>query len=125
MSLQIQMEQLPGYLAARFIGAGAPGAASAQFESIAEYCRRANNNRLLIDTTGYEVNLSVANRFQIGERAQIFALCGIKVAFVCRPEQIDAGKFGRLVARNRGVNIDVFTDFQAAEEWLLKRKPGG
>jgi hypothetical protein len=117
------MEQMPGYLAARYIGAGGPREASAQFQSIAEYCKRAKNDRLLIDTTGYEVKVSVADRYQTGERAQIFALSGIKVAFVCRPEQIDAGKFGRLVARNRGVNIDVFTDFQAAEEWLLKRKP--
>jgi hypothetical protein len=25
-----------------------------------------------------------------------------------------------MVAQNRGVNVDAFTDFQAAEEWLLK-----
>jgi hypothetical protein len=29
-------------------------------------------------------------------------------------------KFGALVARNRGVSVDVFADFKAAEEWLLK-----
>jgi dihydroxyacetone kinase len=114
------MEQMPGYLAVRFIGVGEPGEASAQFEPIAEHCRRMNNDRLLIDTTGYEAKVYVADRFQMGERAQIFACCRIKVAFVCRPEQVDSKKFGRLVARNRGVSIDVFTDFQAAEEWLLK-----
>ena len=119
MSLQLQMEQMPGFLAARFTGAGTPGEASGQFELIAEHCRRTNNDRLLIDTTEYEVKVSVADRFLMGERAQIFARCRIKVAFVCKQEQIDPRKFGTLVAQNRGVSIDVFTDFQSAKEWLL------
>jgi hypothetical protein len=46
MSFQIQMEQMPGYLAARFIGAGVPGEASLQFESIALHCKHTNNDKL-------------------------------------------------------------------------------
>jgi len=120
MSLQLQMEQMPGYLVARFIGEGAAGEASEQFELIAEQCRCAKNDKLLIDTTGYDVKASTVDRFLLGVRSQIFACYRIKVAFVCRPEQIDARKFGRLVAQNRGVTVEVFTDFHAAEVWLLK-----
>jgi len=40
MSLQLQMEQKSGYLAARFIGAGEPEDVWRQFESIAEHCKR-------------------------------------------------------------------------------------
>ena len=120
MSFKIQMEQMPCYLAARFIGAGAPGEPSQQFESIAEQCKRTNKDKLLIDTTGYDVKVSVIDRFFFGTSSQIFAVHRIKVAFVCRPEQIDPRKFGALVAQNRGESIDVFTDFQSAEEWLLK-----
>jgi hypothetical protein len=120
MSFRLQMEQMPGYLAARFIGAGAPGEASLQFESIAERCELTKNDKLLIDTTGYDVKVSVTDRYFMGTSSQIFACRRIKVAFVSRPEQIDPRKFGALVARNRGVIVDVFTDFQAAEEWLLK-----
>jgi hypothetical protein len=120
MSVQLQMEQMPGYLAARFIGPGAPGEASERFESIAEHCERTKNDKLLIDTTGYNVKASAIDRFQLGERLQVFARHRIKVAFVCRPEQIDPQKFGMLVARNRGATVETFTDFQDAEEWLLK-----
>jgi hypothetical protein len=120
MSFQLQMEQMPGYLAARFIGAGSPGETSARFESIAEQCKRANNDKLLIDTTGYDVKFSVVDRFFLGIGGQIFAGHGIKVAFVSRPEQFDARRFGRLVAQNRGVTVETFSDFQSAEEWLLK-----
>src|SRR5262245_58992916 len=59
----------------------------------------------------------------LGERLVIFALYRIKVAFVCRPEQVDPRKFGTLVAQNRGVTVETFTDFQAAEEWLLGKPP--
>jgi hypothetical protein len=114
------MKQMSGYLAARFVGVGAPGDVSEQFESIAEDCKHTKNDKLLIDTTGYDVKASTVDRFLLGERGQIFACYRIKVAFFSRPEQIDPQKFGVLVARNRGVNVDAFTDFQAAEEWLLK-----
>jgi hypothetical protein len=119
-SIQVQMEQMPGYLAARFIGAGAPGEASKRFESIAEHCKRTNNDKLLIDTNGYDAKVSTIDRFLLGESLQVFALHRIKVAFVSRPEQIDPQKFGMLVARNRGATVETFSDFQSAEEWLLK-----
>jgi hypothetical protein len=122
MSFQLQMEQMPGYLAARFIGVGVPGEASEQFESIAEYCKRTKNHKLLVDATAYDLDVkpSTVDIFRFGEKLQTFSRHGIKVAFVCRPEQLDSGKFGLLVARNRGVCADGFTDLCAAEEWLLR-----
>jgi hypothetical protein len=118
--MQLQMEQMSGYLAARFIGAGVPGEGSQQFELIAEHCKRTNNDKLLIDTTGYTVKITFINRFYGAERLQIFMRYGLKIALVSRPEQIDPRKFLITVARNRGVNVETFTDFHAAEEWLLK-----
>ena len=120
MSFELQMEQMHGYLVAKFIGSGAPGEASAQFESIAKDCVRTKNNKLLIDGTRYDVNPSPFDRFLMGERLQVFARHRIKVAFFSRPDQLDRQKLGVLVAQNRGVNVDRFTDLQAAEEWLLK-----
>jgi hypothetical protein len=121
MGFQLQMEQMPGYLAARFIGVGVLGEALAQFESIAEHCKLTKSDKLLIDSTKYDVKVSFAERYFLGAKLQIFALNMIKVAFVCRPEQLDPRKFGALVARNRGVTVEIFTDLRAAEEWLLGR----
>ena len=122
MSIQLQMEQMSGYLAARFIGVAVPGEASRQFGLIAEHCKLTNNNKLLIDGTRLEIikKLTVMDRFIFGERLWIFARYGVKVACVSRPELIDPQKFGILVAQNRCVKVEVFTDFRAAEEWLLK-----
>jgi hypothetical protein len=78
------------------------------------------NPKLLIDTTGAEAKISITDRYRVGERLEIFALHGIKIAFVSRPDQQDPKRFARQVARNRYVSVESFTDFRAAEEWLLK-----
>jgi hypothetical protein len=121
MDFQIQMEQMPGYHVARFIGAALPDEGPRQFESIAEHCKLTNNHKLLIDATGFEViKPYLTDAFFVGERYGIFARYGIKVAIVCGPKLIDPAKFAALVAQNRGIKVEAFTDVRAAEEWLLK-----
>jgi hypothetical protein len=120
MSIQLQMEQMPGYLAVRFIGAGVPEEIWRQFESIAEHCKRTKNNKLLIDAMGAVGKVSVVDAFLAAEESQIFARYGIKVALLRVPERMDLQNFAELVARNRWVNVRVVSDLQAAEEWLLK-----
>jgi hypothetical protein len=120
MGIQLQMEQMPGYLAARFTSAGEVEEVWRQYELIAEHCKRTKNTKLFIDTTGVEAKISITDRYRVGERLEIFAPHGIKIAFVSRPDQQDPKRFARQVARNRYVNIEVFTDFHAAEGWLLK-----
>lgn len=120
VNFQIQIEQRSGYLVARFIGPAEVSEVLRYFEEIAEHCRRARKNKLLVDITGFDVKLTVTTRFLAGEGLEIFSIHRIKVAIVGRPEQFDTERFGILVARNRFVNVEAFTDFQAAEEWLLK-----
>jgi hypothetical protein len=120
MSFQLQMEHMPGYLAARFTGAGVTEDLWQQYELIVEHCERTKNTKLLIDTTGFDLIITTLDRFFLGDRSRIFSRHGLKVVFVARPEQIDPEKLGETVARNRGVSVRVFPDFNAAEEWLLK-----
>ena len=120
MSVQLEMEQMPGYLAARFTGEGAPEEVWRQFELIAEHCKRTKRDKLLIDITKARLEISLVERFQAANRAQVFAAHEIKVAFIAIPEQMDSQKFFTLAARNRGVDVDAFTDLHPAEEWLLK-----
>jgi poly-beta-hydroxyalkanoate depolymerase len=121
MSIQLQMEQMSGYLAARFIGTCMLEEIWRQFELIAETCKRANKNRLLLDFTKFHAGISFADRYFFVTSARIFAQYKlIKTAVVARPEQIDSKKFGELVARNRWINARVFTTIEDAEEWLLR-----
>ena len=120
MSVQLQTEQMPGYLAARFTGAGVAEDVWRHFDFIAEHCKRTKNNKLLIDTTRAEGEISLVERFLVAKRALAFAHYAITVAFVDLLERIDPQRFFELVARNREVNARVFSDLQSAEEWLLK-----
>jgi hypothetical protein len=122
MSFQLQKEQMSGYLAARFTGVGPLRDVSQQFELIAERCKLTNSDKLLIDTTGFEAEISFRDRFYLEESSEIFTRYGVKVAFVGRPEQLypPQHKFALYAARNRGIDVWTFTDFKEAEEWVLK-----
>jgi hypothetical protein len=119
MSVQFQIEEMPGYLAARFTGAGATEEDEQQFELIVEACERANIDRLLLDFTMVPEELSFANRYFVEEGAEIFAKRKFKVAVVCKPELPGSQCFAELEAQNRRVNLRAFTNVQDAEKWLL------
>jgi hypothetical protein len=119
MSFQLQLEERPGYLAAKFIGSGAAEEVWRQFELVAAHCQRAKVDKLLIDISEARGTLSLTEKYLAAEEARIFARLGIKIAFIEIPERVDPRKFLLLAARNRGVNVEAFTDLQSAEEWLL------
>src|SRR5689334_1502467 len=110
MSIELRIEEMSGYLAARYFGEGTVAECLDQLEFIAEACRRANNNKLLIDYTGAKVeDVNFVDRFEFGERLQIFWRDRIKIAGLLTQAQIDPQKFGEQVARNRSVNVRAFT----------------
>ena len=118
--MKIQLEEIIGYMAVRFTGAGTMEEAWRQFESIVEHCERANKNKLLLDFTEAQAEISPADRYFLGERAKIFASQTSKVATVGRPDQLDPRRFGEEVARNRWVNLRTFTNAEDAARWLLE-----
>jgi hypothetical protein len=120
MSFQLEFEEMPGYLAVRFIGSGVAEEGWRQFDLIVEHCQRAKVNKLLLDITKAKGKLSNVEKYLAAEESRIFARFGIKVAFIEIPERMDPRRFFLLAARNRGVNVEAFTDLQTAVEWLLE-----
>ena len=62
-------------------------------------------------------NLSTADRFFIGEKFGLELRDQIKIAVVWPAKDID--KFAETVALNRGGNMYVVGDYEAAVEWML------
>src|SRR5262245_21691639 len=120
MSIRLQMEDTPGYMVARFTGEGKAEEALLNFEQIAEQCNRTNNKKLLIDCTKAKTDISIMDLYEQGVGAKLFNRYGIKIAVVVSEDKLEPEKFAEMVARNRGVDACVFTDYQTAEEWLLK-----
>ena len=120
MSIELQMENASGYMVARFIGEGQAEEALLNFEQIVEQCTRTNNKKLLIDCTRAKSDYSIVDMYEQGEGAKLFQRHGIKIAVVVSEEKVEPEKFAEMVARNRGVNACVFTDYRTAEQWLLE-----
>ena len=59
------------------------------------------------------------DRVQLGEAAGRHLL-GTPLAVVLTEEQADPDRIGMVVARNRGANVEVFTDATEAQAWVQK-----
>jgi hypothetical protein len=125
MNIQLQIEERPGYLLARFTGDGEVADICKKFSLIAERCKDANIHRLLLDWVGPYEDASVWESYLLGKGAQIFIPYRLKIASVSQSTDLDPQNLGlgELVARNRGVDVRAFTDIKEAEEWLLEQEP--
>ena len=81
--------------------------------------------RLLINLTGLTGlgPISTLDRFWLAKQFASAAKPGFKVAVVANPDTIDQQHFGVIVARNRGLQANVFATEQEAQLWLLSYQP--
>jgi hypothetical protein len=78
---------------------------------------------LLIDVNKLTGSISLTDRFRFSETITGYyiqhALGKIgKIAVVGQEPIVDPNRFGETVARNRGLNVFVFTDTEQAIQWL-------
>jgi len=71
----------------------------------------------LIDLRGVTGGITFMDRYRLGKMAGSY-LRLVPVAVVVNFEQMDKERIGLVVARNRGANIELFTDLPAAQAWL-------
>ena len=120
MGVQLQIDEMPGYLKAGFNGASTREEAEQQFKLLAEKCKHSDKNKLLLDFTGVPADISLADRYALGKLTVVFAQYKCKVAAVCKPQQHGSTCFIETVAQNRWVDLRIFTSVEDAVEWLLK-----
>jgi hypothetical protein len=80
----------------------------------------------LVDVRAVPGRIAFLDRFQLGKMAGQY-LAGMRVGCLMHEAQADPQRIGQLAARNRGANVEIFTDPAAAEAWLKKQsapKPG-
>jgi hypothetical protein len=86
------------------------------------HCRKEKIKKLLIDSTGLPGfhPPGIAERYSFVERISSNAKSSVKIAHVASPEWVRSGKFGVMVAKNRGLDVKLFHSETTALEWLLK-----
>jgi hypothetical protein len=85
------------------------------------FAKNSQIRRLLVDSTkltGFGP-IGTVDRYQMGEQLADAGRLSVRLAMVARAELIDPHRFGVTVARNRGLDVDVFTSEATALAWLL------
>jgi len=85
-------------------------------------CRRQKIGKLLIVSTGVSgfQPPGISERYNFFERIASDAASLVKIAHVASSEWVRSGKFGVMVAKNRGLDAENFHTESAALEWLLQ-----
>lgn len=88
------------------------------------WCRAEGIPKLLADARAIEAMTvpTTAERFHLGEESARAAAGEVQVSFVVPERLIDPQRFGMMVAQNRGLRVNVFTDEVAALDWLAGPK---
>lgn len=119
-NLANEIEILPqdGYLEVRFLGAFSVATFNGKVDLAVRLCTDRKFTLLLLDYTRLSRVPTTLERYQISTHGAEAAKSLTKLAGLARADQMGE-KFGTMVARNRGLNADVFTDRREALEWLL------
>jgi len=76
---------------------------------------------ILLDLTKASGDLSLLDRYFLGEQAVTILGLKIKLSIFCREDQMYRDKFGARVANSKGAKVNVFTDLDEAEKWLISK----
>ena len=89
------------------------------FREILQYCSTRKPARLLIDMSAVSVQSTTLQRYDHGIIGAQLVPYVRRVAVVAQATYIDPEKIGVVVARNRGLTVDIFDSREAALAWLL------
>lgn len=85
--------------------------------TIAETIRARPVRATLIDLRAIPGEISFLDRYQLGEMGGRY-LAGLRIGVLTTEALSDKRQIGKLVAMNRGVHVEIFTDPEAAFAWL-------
>ena len=115
----VEIAEHARHLEARFLGTFTVKSFNEQVDAAVRACRERKRSLLLIDVTRLEAHPTTVDRFEIASHGARVA-SDFKVVVVAPRELIDP--FGALVARNRGLDLNVLSDPEKALAWLLAPK---
>jgi len=118
----LEFEYVSGRLVVRATSDAEFGQRVAFAQFIGEFVQKNPVTTLMIDLRDTKGPSTFMDRYQLGELAAEH-LPKVPVAVLMREAQTDKQLIGKLVARNRGLELEIFFDREPAEAWLQKRTP--
>jgi hypothetical protein len=118
MADNIEIIRQGDYLHVTFSGAFSFAAAKCSIDAIVNACEEERCSSVLFDCRPMTGEMSIVDRYEIGQHGARIVPPGIKIAMLGREDQILPDKFLETVADNRGLILRVFSDENEATEWL-------
>jgi hypothetical protein len=116
MSLEVQIQEGETYLLIKAVGPYSLADLHVLFDQVKKESESRANQRVLLDVTGVTGTIPVLDMMVFGEHCARFWKQAFKVAIVSPVGGLN--KFFENVASNRGVQIAVVSNRDAASEWL-------
>ena len=114
--LEIQDKQ--DYIYASFIGLFELEASKRMIDQITQACSMYDRSAVLLDCRSMTGSLPYLDRYQVAVYGQRMIGKVLRLALVRRQEAGPPDLFTEMVARNRGINLKIFADFEEALVWL-------
>lgn len=120
MPYEITTIQYDNYLHVRVVGQNNPATVSSYLLDVARLCRKHNYSAVLIEEYLSGPSLSIAEIFNIIRSRSSDAWFLSHIAYIDTNTDHDFGqmKFAEMVALNEGVQVRMFEDLKAAQQWL-------
>jgi hypothetical protein len=119
---ELEIQDRDTYLEVRFLEEFSIARFKRQAEAASATCRDRKKAKMLVDISAITAQLTTMERFDLASHA-VRVSAGLKVALLVNPTFLDPSKFGIVVAQNRGLTVDAFTDPQRAVDWLQAGDP--
>ena len=119
--LDVTFESKEGYLLVTATGRVTFSEALAAYKRACDLTVEKGLDQILVDALAVEGELSTLERYDFGRTMAEYCKSrsiNPKVATVGKPPTITQDGFGALVASNRGLTAETFSDLQRALDWL-------
>lgn len=90
------------------------------FQPLIDACTTHNCRKALIDAREVKVDFGIMAMLQAGEDAASLTHIGLRIALLARKDMLSS--FFDTVVFNRGGDVRVYTDIDAAREWLQRSR---
>lgn len=114
----LELEVVGDRLRANLSGTFEFDSAKSALRTIVEEAKNGGVSKVLLDIREYGGEITILERFALGEELAALARADVALAFVDSPERVWPDRFFETVALNRGAHVKVTTRLEEATDWL-------
>jgi hypothetical protein len=116
------IEERDNYLLVEFSGVFSAEAGKQVIDQMLATCQQTGHDRIVLDCRKMTGKMSLFAKFEVAVHGRKTVGTVLKTSMIILPEMIEPDSFVLTVARNRGLNMNMFTNFDDGVRWVLETK---